>query len=121
MSNRIEISVSRMEAGAPVTVLHVKGQIDASNVADLETKALDLVKSGTGNMLIDLGGVTFMSSAGFRTIHRVYQAMHPAGTKGQHLKLLDPSDEIRRLVKTLGFDKFVGVLSGDLRKAVATF
>lgn len=120
MSSVVEISVSSMQGKSPVTVLHLKGQVDAANVADLESKATELVQAGIGNMLLDVSDLTFMSSAGFRAIHKIYQALHPEGGTGR-LKLLNASDEIHRLVKTLGFDKFVGLVDGDLQDAVDSF
>jgi len=78
------------------------------------------VRSGTSDMILDMAKVSFMSSAGFRAVHKIYQALHPQGGSG-HLKILNPSDEIDRLVKTLGFDNFVGIVSGDLQKAVDSF
>jgi len=120
MSSVVEISVSSMQGSTPVTVLHLKGQIDASNVVELENKATELVQAGIGNILLDVGGLSFMSSAGFRAIHKIYQALHPDGGAG-NLKILNASDEIHRLVKTLGFDKFVGVVDGDLQDAVDSF
>lgn len=120
MSSAVEISVSSMQGNTPVTVLHLKGQIDAGNVADLEGKATELVQAGIGNMLLDMSDLTFMSSAGFRAIHKIYQAIHPDGGTGR-LKILNAGDEIKRLVKTLGFDKFVGVVDGDLQDAVNSF
>jgi len=120
MNSVVEISVSSMQGSAPVTVLHLTGQIDASNVVELEDKAIELVQAGIANILLDMSGLSFMSSAGFRAIHKIYQAVHPDGGTGR-LKILNASEEIHRLVKTLGFDRFVGVVDGDLQDAVNSF
>lgn len=120
MNSAVEISVSSMQGSAPVTVVHLKGQIDAGNVGEFESKATELVQAGIANMLLDMGDLTFMSSAGFRAIHKIYQAIHPDGGTGR-LKILNASEEIHRLVKTLGFDKFVGLVDGDLQDAVNSF
>lgn len=120
MSSVMNITISSKVGKSPVTVLHVDGHVDASNVGELEDKAMAAINSGATNLLIDMGKISFMSSAGFRSVHKVYQALHPEGGSG-HLKLLNPSQEITRLVKTLGFDNFVTVLSGDLQEAVDSF
>jgi len=119
----MNVTVSTMvpkEGNVPVTVLQVDGHVDASNVGEIEDHAMAAVNSGTTDMLIDMGRVAFMSSAGFRSVHKIYQALHPEGGSG-HLKLLNPSQEISRLIKTLGFDNFVIVVSGDLNEAVSSF
>ncbi|MDH5748182.1 MAG: STAS domain-containing protein [Rhodospirillales bacterium] len=115
----MDISVSTMEGSVAVTTFHISGQLDAGNVAELEEKAISAVNAGTRNLLLDLGNVSFMSSAAFRTIHKVYQAL--SKEKGGCLKLLNPSEEISRITKTLGFDSFIDVLSGDLKQAVDSF
>lgn len=123
MSSVLDVTVSSMVSGtdnSPVTVIQAIGHVDASNAGEIEDAAFNAVSGGAGKILLDMGEVSFMSSAGFRSIHKIYQALHPAGGSG-NLKLLNPSDEICRLVKTLGFDNFVGIQSGDLKQAVDSF
>jgi len=120
MSSVLDVTVSSMMGKVPVTVIHMNGHVDAANVGEVEDKATDAINSGSANVLLDMGKVSFMSSAGFRSIHKIYQALHPEGGSG-HLKILNPSDEIGRLVKTLGFNNFVMILSGDLKQAVDSF
>ena len=122
MSSVLDITVSSM-VNTPhkaVTVIHANGHVDASNAGEIEDAAMNAISSGANCLLIDMGKVSFMSSAGFRSIHKIYQALHPEGGSGK-LKILNPSDEIARLVKTLGFNNFVAVLSGDLKQAVDSF
>jgi anti-sigma B factor antagonist len=116
----MDVTVSTMMGKAAVTVFQVNGHVDAANVGELEDRATEAVNAGATNVLLDMGEVSFMSSAGFRSLHKIYQALHPEGGSG-HLKILNPSDEIGRLVKTLGFDNFVTILSGDLQQAVDSF
>lgn len=120
MSAVMNITVSTKEGNVPVTVVRIDGHVDASNVGEIEDHAMAAINSGTTDMLIDMGDIAFMSSAGFRSVHKIYQALHPEGGSG-HLKVLNPSQEVSRLFKTLGFDNFVIVLSGDLNEAVGSF
>ncbi len=121
MSSMFNISISEEEGGVPVCVIHIGGQIDASNVDKFDDKAMAVVADGARDVLIDMAKISFMSSAGFRVIHKIYQATHREGEGGRHLKLLNPPDEVRRLIKTLGFEKFVDVIDGDLPAAVNSF
>ena len=120
MSSVLDVTVSRMTGTVPVTVVHIDGHVDAANAGDLEDKAKDAVNSGATNLILDMSKVNFMSSAGFRSVHKIYQSLHPEGGSG-HLKIYNPSDEIDRLIKTLGFDNFVAILSGDIQQAVDSF
>ena len=120
MGSVLDVTVSAMAGKVPVTVVHIDGHVDAANAGELEDKATDAVNSGSTNLLLDMSKVSFMSSAGFRSVHKIYQALHPEGGSG-HLKIYNPSDEIDRLIKTLGFDNFVTILSGDLQKSVDSF
>ena len=116
----MNITISTKAGSVPVTVVHIDGHVDASNVAEIEEAAMIAIGAGAADLLLDMGKISFMSSAGFRSVHKIYQALHPEGGSG-HLKILNPSQEIARLVKTLGFDNFVTVLSGDLQEAVDSF
>ncbi len=120
MSSVLDITVSTMVGKVPVTVIHIDGHVDAASVGELEDTATIAVNSGAANLVLDMSKVSFMSSAGFRSVHKIYQALHPEGGSG-HLKILNCSEEIGRLVKTLGFDNFVSILSGDLQQAVDSF
>jgi anti-anti-sigma factor len=125
MSNGLQISVSQMQGRVPVTVFHIKGAIDASTQQDLQAKAKEAFESGTRDLVLDLSDVSYMASAGFRAIHSIYGMLHAdepknAPHKPLHLKLLNPSPEVSRIIKTLGFDIYVSTAT-DLKEAVAAF
>lgn len=120
MDSVLDINIEQMTGSAPVTVVRLNGHVDAANAPEVEAAATGAIKDGARNVLLDMTAVSFMSSAGFRSIHKIYQALNPAGGSG-NLKMLNPTQEIARLVKTLGFDNFVTVLSGDVQQAVESF
>jgi anti-anti-sigma regulatory factor len=53
--------------GAAVTVLHVRGDIDITNIAAFE---LALAEPASGGLIVDLGRAGQVSSAGFALLHR---------------------------------------------------
>jgi anti-anti-sigma factor len=124
MLNDMQIAISQMQGRVPVTVFHIKGQIDANTSKNLEAKAAEAVGSGTHDLLLDLSDVTYMSSAGFRAVHSIYTMLNGDEQKGgqqiSHLKLLNPSEDINRIIWTLGFNAFVSTHS-DLKAAVGAF
>lgn len=118
MSAALRIAVSEEKGNVPVTILHVSGDVDSKTYQDLESKAGDLISGGANNILLDLSGVNFMGSAGLRAMHSISGKLKSSG--GGQLKLLNPSDAVSRVMKTLGFDKFFDIHK-DLDQAIKAF
>jgi anti-anti-sigma factor len=134
----MEIKVSTENGRVPVTVVHVDGDIDASTYLEFQKKAEGLITEGARYLLIDLSHVPFVSSAGLRAIHSVFnqlRSINPdsnlrdeqvkqgisAGTyKSPHLKLLNLSPETRQVFEMGGFDMFIETFT-DRRAAIASF
>jgi anti-anti-sigma factor len=108
MSNALRIAVSEEKGSAPVTILHITGDLDSKSYVDLEAKAGDVIAAGSNKIVLDLSGVNFMGSAGLRAMHSIANKLKGAG-EGGALKLLSPSDAVSRVMKTLGFDQFFDV------------
>jgi anti-sigma B factor antagonist len=62
-----------------VTVISVAGDVDALTAAQLTEFLHRLLATGVNRLVVDLGGVGFMSSAGLRTILHVLRASREAG------------------------------------------
>jgi anti-sigma B factor antagonist len=61
----INVSFSRPEDNADVSVLSVQGYVDTTTSAELEESLKRLLKKGRFNIVIDLSGVNYISSAGW--------------------------------------------------------
>jgi anti-anti-sigma factor len=118
MSAALRIAVSEEKGNVPVTILHVTGDVDSKTYQDLEAKAGEVISGGASNILLDLSGVNFMGSAGLRAMHGIAGKLKTSG--GGQLKLLNPSDPVSRVMKTLGFDKYFDIHS-SLDEAVKAF
>lgn len=120
----MNITVGQEQGNTLVTVLKVEGDIDASTYKDLQDKATELVEAGTANILLDLGQVEYMGSAGFRAIHAIANMLNTEQKQGmyksEHIKLLNPKGEVARVIKTLGFDSFLEIYQ-DRATAIASF
>lgn len=112
------------ERDGSVSVLRLEGDIDASTHKALEEKASEAIVGGAENILLDLSGVNYMGSAGFRSIHAISNMLETGGSSGlsksSHLKLLNPSEEVSRVIKTLGFDVYLDIFT-DRNEAVNSF
>ena len=134
----MEIKVTTEQARVPVTVMHVDGNIDSSTHESFKARADELIQGGARHILVDLSHATFVSSAGLRALHGMFntlRALQPEanltdeqvkkgiadGTyKSPHLKLLNPSKETQTAFKLSGFDMFIETYA-DRQTALASF
>lgn len=134
----MEIKVSTESGRVPVTVLHVDGNIDSSTYEQFQSTAKKLIDNGARYMLVDLSHAPFVSSAGLRALHAIFNDLRSrnpeanlndeqmkkgisAGTyKSPHLKLLNLSPEAKSAFETSGFDMYIDTFT-DMHKAIASF
>jgi anti-anti-sigma factor len=120
----MSILVGQEQGNVLVTVLKIEGDIDAGTYKDLQDKASEMIEAGTSNILLDLGLVEYMGSAGFRAIHAIANMLNKEQKEGmyksEHVKLLNPKGEVARVIKTLGFDSFLEIHE-DRNGAIASF
>jgi anti-anti-sigma factor len=120
----MSILIGQEQGNVPVTVLKIEGDLDASTYKDLQDKASEVIEAGTSHILLDMGQVEYMGSAGFRAIHAIANMLnkeHEEGMyKSAHVKLLNPKGEVARVIKTLGFDSFLEI-HDDRNVAIASF
>jgi len=136
----MNLSVSKETGSVPVTILRVEGELDGQNYQDLINKAKELYGAGARDLLLDLSGLTYISSAGLVALHSValllrgenlpdteqgwsaYRSMgtsRPTGPQ-QHVKLLSPREEVKSVLEMVGFDRAFEVFT-DLDQAVKSF
>lgn len=118
------ILIGQEQGNVPVTVLKIEGDIDANSYKALQDKAAEIIDGGVANILLDMGLVEYMGSAGFRAIHAIANMLNTEGQQGMyksaHVKLLNPRGEVARVIKTLGFDSFLEI-HDDRDVAIASF
>lgn len=97
-----------------VRIALLTGDIDSKTAADAQEKLVPLVEQNK-TMILDMGGVTFMSSAGLRMMLLLYR--HATAGKGK-LALVGLSEQISDTMAATGFLRFF-VVCKDLAEAVA--
>ncbi len=132
MKTEFKITPEYVQAKVPVTIFHIQGDIDTNTFQLLQDQVKEANQSGTNYLLLDLSGVNFISSAGFRALHAAYIMLREAspdavgkgimdGTyKSRHLKLLHPAPNVQMSLKTAGFDMYIESFD-DLKKALESF
>ena len=134
----MEIKVSAENGRVPITVVHVDGNIDSSTSEKFLSATRNLINEGARYVLVDLSHAPFVSSAGLRAFHTLFnelRSINPeanlsddqmkkgisAGTyKSPHLKLLNLSPETRTTFETSGFDMYIDTFT-DRNAAIASF
>lgn len=134
----MELKISTENGRVPVTVVHVDGNIDSSTADQFKVKTDELIKDGARYILIDLSHAPFVSSAGLRTLHTIFNTLRSINPdsnlsdaevkkgiasntyKSPHLKLLNPSKETETTFKLSGFDMYIETFT-DLKSALASF
>jgi anti-anti-sigma factor len=132
----MDITVSHEQGRVPVTVLHIEDDIDSSNSEQLDQIAAKEIESGTHYILVDLTGVGFIGSAGFRSISKIFKKLHSlsadaddgeirmgvntGANKSPYLKLVKPSKLVAETMKIVGFDAIFEV-HDNLQTAIASF
>ncbi|MEO8357449.1 MAG: STAS domain-containing protein [Chloroflexota bacterium] len=134
----MDIKVSIENGHVPVTILHVDGNIDALSYQEFQAKAEELINAGAQYLLVDLSHSPFVSSAGLRALHQIFNELRArdpnnglseeevrrgisAGTyKSPHLKLVNLSKETKTAFDISGFDMFIETFN-DKQTAIASF
>ncbi|MBL8077049.1 MAG: STAS domain-containing protein [Anaerolineales bacterium] len=136
----MQINFSKQEGRVPVTVLHLAGELDASTYTDVIKKVQESYDGGARDLLIDLGNVSYISSAGLMSLHTValifagqslqsnssgrptFRSLDPKRDDAakQHVKLLNPQQPVEQVLDTVGLKSFFEVFT-DLESAVKAF
>jgi anti-anti-sigma factor len=134
----MEIKVSTEYGRVPVTIMHIDGNIDSSTYEIFRARADELIQSGARFILVDLSHTPFVSSAGLRALHSIFNTLRSLqpdsnlddqqikkgisdGTyKSPHLKILNLSKETKTAFQVSGFDMFIETYT-DRQTAIASF
>jgi anti-sigma B factor antagonist len=100
-----------------ITVVAVTETVDALTAPELTRLLSEQIRTGHYNLVVDLTGVEFMSSAGLRTL---LGAVKESRTNGGDLRIASTNPGIDKVLKMSGFHNIAKVFtsSGD---ALASF
>ena len=136
----MEIVVSKQTSRVEVTIVGLSGEVDGQNFQQVIDKAKELYAAGARDFLVDMSSLTYISSAGLVAIHSIalmvrgeplpdteagwsaYRSMGKTREAGkqQHIKLLNPIEQITSVLKMVGFDN-VFEIHKSLDEAVKSF
>jgi len=136
MNAGMTLNVESMQGRVPITVFHIKGDIDGNTYEQLQAQANESFQSGARHLLLDLSDVPYISSAGIRAFHYIFnllrsdpdaegddtirQGVRDGTFKSPHLKLLNPNAGVARVLGMSGYDMFLEI-HHDLKEAAHSF
>jgi anti-sigma B factor antagonist len=95
---KAQLSIERSTEAAGV-VLRLEGELDASSAPELERRLDELTSEGHPRLVLDLGGLSFVDSAGVSVLIR---AKHDADERGYTLALSQPTPQVQGVFALLG-------------------
>jgi anti-sigma B factor antagonist len=97
---KLVISEDRAGSNPPVSVLTLKGTIETTNASGLEETLARIVDERCYRIVVDLGGVTYISSAGWGIFISEIKRIR---RNGGDIKLAAMSPEVREVFELLEF------------------
>jgi anti-sigma B factor antagonist len=97
MSNTtLQISTEHLKR---VTLVTVSGRIDSSNAHELDAALSQAIEGGHSSIVVNLSGVSYMSSAGLRAL---VSALRESKKKGGDVRLSAPSERVSDVLNLAG-------------------
>lgn len=136
----MDMHVTNYQGRTTISVLRLVGKLDATSYLSVIEKAKHLVHEGTRQMILDMSGVTYLSSAGLMALHTItvllrggtpadpeagWSALHAAADDinsggPQPLKLLNPQPTVLRTLEHVNFTDFIETFT-NLDDAISSF
>jgi hypothetical protein len=126
-------SLKIMKTDGPVTILHLEGKFDSPNEKLAVEHAQSVLDAGVRYLLIDLGGVEIVTSAGLRALHTIYKMFTPDEEahawrvehadltfKSPYFKLAQPSSQVHYVLSIAGFLQNIQI-HASLQEALDSF
>ena len=88
-----------------IRIAKLDGRIDSSNARNFEIRMLEGVEDGAGALLLELSGITFISSAGLRIILKLAKAF----SKPKTFAVCSLPDTVDEIFTISGFNQIVTV------------
>jgi anti-sigma B factor antagonist len=109
----------KTEAMKRCEVVTVAGRVDSASAPELEQVLLGLVQAGQKNIVVNLRGTTFISSAGLKALLSAHMKVRKAIPPGE-VVLSEISPELKESFNLVGFDRLFKFYEKDLQ-AVGSF
>ena len=132
----MDITAVQQTGRVPVTVFHLKGDLDTTTYQQAQTQIEHVVQAGAHDVVLDLTEVGYLSSAGIRMLSNLFyllrgylpqeseaamkQGIRGGTFKSPHLKLASPTPRVTEVLKMSGLDMVIDCYR-SVPEAVASF
>jgi anti-anti-sigma factor len=99
-----------------ITRINLDGRLDIAGAQEIDLRFAGIVSTVTKGAVVDLSGVTFLTSMGIRTLISNAKALE---RRGASMALFAPSPLVREVLGSVGIPDLIPVLD-DLDAAVDT-
>lgn len=106
-----------VEALKRVDLLTVNGRIDSNSAPQFDQALKDVISAGRYNIVLNLSGVSYMSSAGLRGI---VSALRECKKKKGDVRIAEPSERVNEVLSLAGLDSLFQLFD-DTTSAVGSF
>jgi anti-anti-sigma factor len=122
MNSDLNITSDQLQADVPVTVLRIRGWLDAQSEEQLLEAARNSYEGGARYILIDMNELDTITSAGIRALQKIYQMFTPKEDRFKiaHLKLCNAPPQIYNVLGITGFLQNIPMYE-NLDDAVVSF
>ena len=122
MNSDLNITSDQLQADVPVTVLRIRGWLDAQSEEQLLEVARNSYEDGARYILIDMNELDTITSAGIRALQKIYQMFTPKEDRFKiaHLKLCNAPPQIYNVLGITGFLQNIPMYE-NLDDAVVSF
>lgn len=105
MDITLKITKEQIQGKVSVTVLHLRGWLDAQSEELLLASARDSYEAGSRYILLDLAEVDTLTSAGMRAMQKVYKLYTPAEERSKmaRVKLCNAPPQVYHILGITGF------------------
>lgn len=114
--NESELTIT-LESLKRVELITLVGRIDSSNADQLDATFKEILDNGRNNIVVELSGVTYMSSAGLRSL---VAALRECKQRRGDVRLANISDRVQEVLTLAGLDKLFESFE-DTTAAVGSF
>ena len=98
------------ERSGQTLIISAKGRIDGANATEVQGVLSGAFEPGIKLMLLDLGGLTYISSAGLRVIMLTARTLDRSGAK---FAVGSPAGPIREVFQISGFDQIIPIFDSQ--------
>ncbi|MBN1286594.1 MAG: STAS domain-containing protein [Anaerolineae bacterium] len=110
----VDIKVSELKR---VTLIELSGRIDSTNATELGDALNESIDAGRNQIVLDLSGIEYMSSAGLREMVAALKRVRK-GTGD--LRIANPSDRVKEVLELAGLDTIFQIYETQV-EAVGSF